>query len=83
MAVEASLHLVSEAAVLARLGRVVLDSVKLDKLEWVAKRAAATIADGGAALDFNNRYLRNAKFSVAAVAVDVLFMQKPHRQTSR
>lgn len=72
VAVGALLLLVSHAAVLARLHRVVLDCVQLDVLERVAERAATTVTHRDVAVHLDHWELRNALLRVAAVAVNVL-----------
>lgn len=80
VAVVAFLLLVSHAAVLARLGGVVLHRIQLNVLERVAEGAAATVAHGDTSCHFDHRHLSDAFLSVAAVADG--FLQRREREST-
>ena len=65
------LHNEAQTTILARLG-FLRDSVQLNVLQGVAESSSPTITHSNICVYFHNRYLGDAKFSIATVTVDVL-----------
>ena len=76
------LHLVPHAAVLARLGTVLLARVQLNVLDRVAQRAAPAVTHCHTAGHLYDRYLSDPQLGVAAVAVQVLNRSDLHVKRS-